>query len=387
MQLTDEQLKAKDEIINFIFDDNQKEIILQGHAGTGKTTILKTIKDEYESILKLGNAIGLKRKCWQFCATTNKAVEALRTSGIYAKTVHSFFGLSTNDDPVKRVSFPDEHIVVIDECSYLNYKQLEHIQKVCKKIIYVGDKNQLTPVGFNHAPVYYADIPMVELTQTIRQQNAPEIGDYCDKLREAITANSDTPTIILGKKIVHLNQKQFEQQIKQDFANYDGSQKILGLKNTTVQKYNNLLAKEIKAGNVLINNAYHRDTGIANNASVTVEEVYNEATVLGVKVTQCRIHSSTHGKHTVFVPKSATGMSRAFKQAKELNKWTTYNQFIDLRQPYAQTIHKAQGSTYSTVYIHLNDLDSVETKKEKNRLLYVAFSRATDKVYLTGELP
>ncbi|UZA19157.1 ATP-dependent DNA helicase [Moraxella bovis] len=383
MKLTDEQLKAKDEIIKFIFDDTQKAIILQGHAGTGKTTILKTIKDEYDYIIKLGNALGLVKKHWQFCATTNKAVEALNANGIWAKTVHSFFGLNIYDDPVKSVSFPINHIVVIDECSYLNYKQMEYIQKVCKKVIYVGDKNQLTPVGLNHSPVYYLDIPMVELTQTIRQQNAPEVGDYCNKLREAITANSDTPTIVLGKEVIHLNQKQFEQQIKKDFTNYNGSQKILGLKNTTVQKYNNLLAKEIKAGDILINNNYHRSLDIANNAQVTIREVIKEHSVLGVKVTTCLINFNS----LVHIPKSATGMARAYKQAKENNAWDTYAKFIDLRQPYAQTIHKAQGSTYSTVYIHLNDLDSVETKKERNRLLYVAFSRATDKVYLTGELP
>lgn len=386
MKLTDEQLKAKDEIINFIFDDKQKQIILQGHAGTGKTTILKAIKDEYEFIFTLGNALGLEKRHWQFCATTNKAVEALNANGIKARTVHSFFGLSACDTPFKKVS-PINHIVVIDECSYLNYEQLAHIQSVCKKIIYVGDKNQLTPVGLNHAPVYYADIAMVELTQTIRQQNAPKIRDYCDKLREAITTNSDTPAIVLGKEVVHLNQKQFEQQIKQDFANYDGSQKILGLKNTTVQKYNNLLAKEIKAGDILINNNYHQSTNLANNAKVLVRQVYGDMTLLGVKVTHCCIDTMSYGHYDVYIPKSATGMSRAFKKSKEENIWAVYNEFIDLRQPYAQTIHKAQGSTYSTVYIHLNDLNSVETKKEKNRLLYVAFSRATDKVYLTGELP
>lgn len=385
MSLTPKQNEVKNKLLDFIFDKNQKEIILQGHAGTGKTYLLSHLIQEYKDTLLLANSLDIPKLDIVFCATTNKAVEALQEKGIKAKTIHSQFRLNLNDDPIYTVDMSNM-LVIIDECSYLNYKQFDHIRIHCDKVIYVGDKNQLTPIGLNHAPVYYADIALVELTETIRQQNAPEIGDYCDKLREAITSNSDTPAIVLGKEVVHLNQKQFEQQIKQDFANYDGSQKILGLKNTTVQKYNNLLTG-ITAGDTLINNAYHKNFGIANNATVLVEQVYGETTVLGVKVTHCRIYAGTQGRYDVCIPKLATSMRRAFKKAKELNQWNTYNRFIDLRQPYAQTIHKAQGSTYSTVYIHLDDLNSIETKKEKNRLLYVAFSRATDKVYLTGDLP
>lgn len=382
MSLTPKQNEVKNKLLDFIFDKNQKEIILQGHAGTGKTYLLSHLMQEYKDTLLLANSLGLPKLDIVFCATTNKAVEALQEKGIKAKTVHSQFKLNLNDDPVYTVDMSNK-LVIVDECSYLNYKQFDYIRNHCDKVIYVGDKNQLTPVGLNHAPVYYADIALVELTETIRQQNAPEIGDYCDKLREAITSNSDVPNIILGKEIVYLNPKQFEQQIKQDFANFDGSQKILGVKNTTVQKYNNLLASKIKAGDTLINNTYHRHLNIANNAPVFIQEVIAEETVLGVKVTTCRINSTDY----VHIPKSATGMSRAYKQAKNTRDWNTFNQFMDLRQPYAQTIHKAQGSTYSTVYIHLDDLNVIETKKERNRLLYVAFSRATDKVYLTGRLP
>ena len=382
MSLTPKQDEVKNKLLDFIFDKNQKEIILQGHAGTGKTYLLSHLMQEYKDTLLLANSLGLPKLDIVFCATTNKAVEALQEKGIKAKTVHSQFKLNLNDAPIY-TEYMSNKLVIIDECSYLNYKQFDYIRNHCDKVIYVGDKNQLTPVGLNHAPVYYADIALVELTETIRQQNAPEIGDYCDKLREAITSNSDMPSIVLGKEIVYLNPKQFEQQIKQDFANFDGSQKILGVKNTTVQKYNNLLASKIKAGDILINNTYHRYLNIANNAPVFIQEVIAEETVLGVKVTTCRINSTGY----VHIPKSATGMSRAYNQVKNTEDCNTFNQFMDLRQPYAQTIHKAQGSTYSTVYIHLDDLNAIETKKERNRLLYVAFSRATDKVYLTGNLP
>lgn len=58
--------------------------------------------------------------------------------------------------------------------------------------------------------------------------------------------------------------------------------------------------------------------------------------------------------------------------------------FLDLRHSYACTVHKAQGSTYDTVYVDLDDLyKAIRNKDMYNRLLYVAVSRAAKKVVFT----
>ena len=85
----------------------------------------------------------------------------------------------------------------------------------------------------------------------------------------------------------------------------------------------------------------------------------------------------------MYVPLTASGLSRAKKNAGKDTMLLRY--MADLRKPYAQTIHKSQGSTYKDVLIYLDDLKQCETKKDRNRLLYVAFSRATNKVYYTGD--
>lgn len=388
MQLTPEQLQAKDKILEFLMQDNQNEIILQGHAGTGKSSILQSIYDDYQDIMKLNHALGLKPRQWVFCATTNKACEALRAKGIKANTVHSVFGLKINDEPFGTFNKPPQGIYVIDECSYLNYEQLKYIRECLPKgkIIYVGDKNQLTPVGLNHSPVYYDDIPMVELTQTVRQRNAPLIDKYCSQLREAITNNLDVPEVIYGKEIIHLDKSSFDSKILSHASNFVGK-KVLALKNSTVQKYNKLISKDIQVGDTLVNNSYHKGTRLENNAYVTVDSIYGEITVLGAKVLSLQVKSATHGRLDVYIPLSSRALRIAYKNAKTYADWAKFNGIIDLRQVYASTIHKAQGSTYQEVYIYLDDLKSVKTKKEINRLLYVAFSRATDKVYVTGEIP
>lgn len=391
MQLTQEQSLAKDKLLDFLFDNQRQEIILQGHAGTGKTTLIKSIVESYNKAIILASTLGVTKRPFVFCATTNKACEALQQNGIKANTIHSVFKLNTNDvpyNPHSIYSIPDKGIYIIDECSYLNYTQFDYIRNKLPnaKIIYVGDKNQLTPVGLNHSPVYYTDIEMIELTNPIRQQNAQEIAHYCHKLRYAITHNTQVPSIPLGKQIIHLNKQEFEQTIKEQFDAYDGTQKILAVKNTTVQKYNSLLAKEIQEHDYLVNNSYHQAVQLPNNHLVKVVHVFGKMVVLGTRVTHCRIETFEYGQVNVYIPKSATAIKRAYNHIQSENDERLFKKLIDLRPPYAQTIHKAQGSTYQNVFICLDDLKSIKTKEEINRLLYVAFSRATDKVYLTGEL-
>ena len=54
--------------------------------------------------------------------------------------------------------------------------------------------------------------------------------------------------------------------------------------------------------------------------------------------------------------------------------------------PYAQTIHKSQGSTFEKVYIDNEDLKMLLVKGQTEmylKLLYVGVSRASETVYLS----
>ena len=47
IQLSDEQIKAKDTILEFLLDSDQHFFVLQGTAGTGKTTLIKEVSKEF----------------------------------------------------------------------------------------------------------------------------------------------------------------------------------------------------------------------------------------------------------------------------------------------------------------------------------------------------
>lgn len=379
--LNPEQTVAQKRLMDFLCNSDENQIILQGFAGTGKSFLINQLYKSYKFAVDLDLT---EHRPWVFLATTHKACEVLQAQGLDAKTVHSAFCINIMDRPTgKQVNIPRNAIIIIDECSYLNYNVLEIIQSHIQhcKVIYIGDKNQLTPVGLNHAPIFYQDdIDMVELTQAVRQQNAPSIADYCSQLRNAIENNLDTPVIPHSNCIIKLDKNSFDNEAKKLFP-YTGDSKLLALKNNTIQKYNTLIDphKIHQVGDKLINNS--SNYYIPNNAVVTVIDVGDEHTIHGVRCREYRIHYGS--LYDVYVPLTASGLSRA---KKNVGKDTMLlRHMADLRKPYAQTIHKSQGSTYKDVLIYLDDLKQCESKKDRNRLLYVAFSRATNKVVYTGD--
>lgn len=63
------------------------------------------------------------------------------------------------------------------------------------------------------------------------------------------------------------------------------------------------------------------------------------------------------------------------------------NEFSDLRAPHASTVHKSQGSTYQYCFVDLSDIGRNTRWEEIARLVYVALTRASHTVLVTGALP
>lgn len=64
-------------------------------------------------------------------------------------------------------------------------------------------------------------------------------------------------------------------------------------------------------------------------------------------------------------------------------RFLTFNDYVTVCDfPHAQTVHKSQGSTYSEVYIAMSDLSKAMDKELMFKLIYVAVSRASKKVFM-----
>ncbi len=138
MDLTPTQRKAVDTC------KANKRVIISGGAGTGKTTVIRTI------ITEIGGNIVL-------CAPTGKAAKRMtEATGSRAYTVKSACGIfpTDNDGEVGTNDRPPlvatATTVIVDEASMLDDTLLAALcQRVNPnaKLILVGDPNQLPPVG------------------------------------------------------------------------------------------------------------------------------------------------------------------------------------------------------------------------------------------------
>jgi superfamily I DNA/RNA helicase len=93
--------------------------------------------------------------------------------------------------------------------------------------------------------------------------------------------------------------------------------------------------------------------------------------------------------NNVIVRQVANDYNDVKKELKSIAKtknWKEYfdlkNFFTDIRHTYACTVHKSQGSTYKTVFIDVSDISKNNKLQEVARLMYVAVTRASDRVVL-----
>lgn len=95
------------------------------------------------------------------------------------------------------------------------------------------------------------------------------------------------------------------------------------------------------------------------------------------------VSSSVYGQRTTYLKhiKEGKNVEENKKFLKDLNtRFSDYqNSFAKLKRPYAITCHKAQGSTYRNVIIPVYDFYALNYK-DANQLLYVAMSRAKEKI-------
>ena len=127
-----------DEIVEKTKD---KDVLLMGRAGTGKSYVLRGIyqklKDEGKNVV-----------CSAF---THKAKKHL-TDGM---TLHKMFGFDINGKRSHKTNFNKVDVVIVDEVSMMStmfYDALISLKKTNPKIRFIlcGDFNQLQPVGEEH---------------------------------------------------------------------------------------------------------------------------------------------------------------------------------------------------------------------------------------------
>jgi hypothetical protein len=153
--LNDRQKNAHNRILDFFMGNNKGvDFLLQGKAGTGKTTIIKFITQ------KLAASASYMQKPILVLAPTNQAANNLKNAGvekeetIKVSTISS--GLGEEYDPTsnnfkrgkKTTAIEEATYIIIDEASMISESTYAKIreQNPTAKILFAGDSGQLIPV-------------------------------------------------------------------------------------------------------------------------------------------------------------------------------------------------------------------------------------------------
>ncbi len=210
MIFNDEQQQAIQQIKQFIYSKN-KQFLLEGPAGSGKTTLITHILDHYFNGLYI-----------VFSAPTHKAVNVLKSNlntyndeRVKFMTIHRLLGIKRKINSDGEIYFDDlddeiddamemnfsskANIIIVDEASmiseYIYNMTLKFLMRKKCKIIFVGDRNQLPPVNETLSKVFNVKIQYFKLTKIERYKNG--IVKYANSLidKNRITKKAVKPEV------------------------------------------------------------------------------------------------------------------------------------------------------------------------------------------------
>lgn len=263
--LNGQQLEAVIRIKGFLKSED-RYFLLSGFAGTGKTTVVKKILDEYSE-----KAI--------VSAPTRKAKAIIsQVTAIQGYTIHSLLGLQPDvniedfnpNDPVfgqiKKATIQNYNLVVIDEASMINAALFELIdsevnKSLVTKVLFLGDQAQIPPVGGQLSPIFKLK-NSYELTQLMRQASDNPLAPLSQQLRQV---TDELPEFLIKKEtllsesaegILFVNSKlEFREQLIDVFGSIYAKTdpnyaKLIAWRNKTVMQSNRLIRDLVFGENV-----------------------------------------------------------------------------------------------------------------------------------------
>jgi hypothetical protein len=426
---------------NFLADRAAWNMYITGPAGTGKTTALANLVQHC-----VDNELS-----YVVCAYTHKACDILKSKLPLAANVKTLHSLLKKRPTINELAIRVEHIqtskasgtpsspqvVFIDEYSMVGERDFMDIGLMqdpdytgvpVTKVVYIGDSNQLPPVGDTQAiapgPPYW-----VKLTHIYRQEGQEGLLDVLAKLVDYINGSKPEPLqpnsqFIRNVDLVSAYKSSSSDKVLLAYTNQkvqDLNAEIAGKATpenndvvyspTTKKHYTikgtadyKLIAMVMTPWNgLLIPNSKYKtlehlrtiDGLIAYIVKDEEDEYLNWVCVFGhanynnrlkqLATAAAQSNAAIAAEYSTDVKSWATA-NRTHPLARARAKaWRDYMTFKDcvicLDFPYASTVHKAQGSTYEEVYVDMEDLQRCQDTQLYLKLLYVAISRASQKCY------
>lgn len=315
MKLTSQQQQVLDNIKTFL-DSDVSVFILKGYAGTGKTTMIRTIIEEIKN----------REKKPILMAPTGRAARVLESKNSWeANTIHRcIYELDTietkegSDDirfifPLKnKEDEANDHICIVDESSMIGTREVQNelfefgtgsllndlLTYVAPnrggKIIFVGDPMQLPPVGDNVSNAldekYFESIGLKamvsELTDVVRQGAGSAILSNAMKVRALIESQQKNNLVFdrQENEVIDMEGYKMPEQLLSLYPKPEiGQSVIIAFSNRQARDYNFAVRellypeqKQIVVGDILqvVSNNYKLD--VMNGDFVKVVAINGE---------------------------------------------------------------------------------------------------------------
>lgn len=421
--LTHEQELTQNDIVES-FKRGINILMLQGRAGTGKSTLVRSLVD----------LLGVDYEVISTCATHTAAqVNNAQTTAKALKLI-----LNDKDKLEAVTTLPDlsNTIYILDEGVSLGNDYLGRIKEALAqgaRFLVVGDTNQLPPVGLNYFPILKLinERNIYTLEQLMRQSKSNPLGKFCNAIADVAEGKTSTYPKLktdvnkIGQGLIHLPQQEFYAQAINGFDgehlnSFQPQNAVITYDNKTANSAAEYLRENIlgitgiQTGTRLVTTTHttkfnpsrtskFNEKSLRSNSNITVFEILKEGSLASIPVKHCHVLTE-QGEGDIYLVDSISPREykehianwwREFKTKPGLKDSSkaeyrelcqlTYNACC-VRYPFAMTAHKAQGKTFTDTYISFDGFAKSSASKAFTlpRLLYVAASRASNAVYCTG---
>lgn len=442
------QERAVGLLSEFLIDNTEGRIfILNGYAGTGKTTLVSALINALAE-LNLNSVL---------MAPTGRAAKVLaRYSGKQAFTIHKKIyrqKSSTQEMFMLDVNLLSNTLFIVDEASMIPDGVMDgslfgsgrlladlityvYNDKRCSLIL-VGDVAQLPPVGLDLSPALdpsYVERTFLRpticatLTDVVRQGLLSGILHNATGFRNYITAGAAcTPTIetkqftdicpITGSDLIDLISSSYDKKGIDETMIITRSNKRANRYNQGIRKSVLFKEEEISTGDyiMVVKNNYfdlekeERISFIANGDVAKIVKIRRYHELYGLRFADVTLQfidydnieldrrivldtlssetaSMTGDQMKLFAEKVMEDFPEV-KNKKDRVKILRESQFFNALQvkfAYAVTCHKAQGGQWENVFVDHDYLPETTLSVEYLRWLYTAFTRASSTLYLVN---
>jgi exodeoxyribonuclease-5 len=415
IQLNDQQRAGVDEMLDFA-ESEETYFLLEGRAGTGKSTSAQTFCRE-------------TRKSVIMTAPTNKATKVLKQmcevelqGMVKTRTIYSLLGLRMdNSGEVKAVRAAENYnqasayeVVLVDEGSMANEGLMYHIDHTARtegvKFLFMADRTQLPPIGESQSQVF-GIAHRHELTKVERHDN--QILAMATHMRECIlhgvalnlfSANDEKGGVYL-LNYKKLRAKVVDAFLSDTYTQDPGSIKVIAWRNDTVAMYNGMIREAMYGAKLAAEAPFQPGERVvvcqpimSPDGKETLMTTDEEGTVFSIDVQPHPLYSELTCYRVEVQPELELQMlvtcwvihessERAYKRllndlsnhAKAGGGWPAFwkakEAIHDVRPSHAITAHRAQGSTYDSVFVDSADILQNNNYIEALQCLNVACTR------------